>query len=62
MLKNYTAVIATLTLVPSGQGRFEVTVGDELIFSKKALGRHAEAGEVTRHFGETTGATPQPRE
>lgn len=61
-MKNYTHVIETLTLIPSGQGRFEVIVDDELIFSKKALGRHAEAGEVARLFEEKTGASPKPRE
>jgi selenoprotein W-related protein len=33
-------------LVPSSGGRFEVTVDDVLIFSKKALGRHAAPGEI----------------
>jgi selenoprotein W-related protein len=34
--------------LPSSGGRFEVKVDDTLIFSKKALGRHAEPGEVVR--------------
>jgi len=33
-------------MIPSGGGVFEVTVDDELVFSKKALRRHAEPGEV----------------
>jgi selenoprotein W-related protein len=33
-------------LVPSGGGVFEVTVDGALVFSKKALGRHARSGEV----------------
>jgi selenoprotein W-related protein len=33
-------------LIPSSGGRFEVTVNGELVFSKKAVGRHAEPGEV----------------
>jgi len=33
-------------MIPSGDGVFEVVLGDELVFSKKALGRHAEDGEV----------------
>lgn len=33
-------------LVPSGGGVFEVTVDDEPVFSKKALGRHAAPGEI----------------
>ena len=33
-------------MVPSSKGRFEVVLDGELIFSKAALGRHAESGEV----------------
>jgi len=33
-------------LIPSSGGKFEVTVNGEVVFSKKALGRHAEPGEV----------------
>ena len=40
------AEIETLTLLPSGGGLFEVTVNDQLIYSKRKTGRHAEAGEV----------------
>jgi predicted Rdx family selenoprotein len=32
--------------VPSSSGRFEVTLDGELIFSKAALRRHAEPGEI----------------
>lgn len=35
-----------VTLIPSGGGVFEVEVDDTLVFSKKALHRHAESGEV----------------
>jgi len=38
--------IESLELVPSSGGVFEVTLDGELLFSKKALGRHAEPGEV----------------
>lgn len=33
-------------MVPSGGGVFEVTLDGDLIFSKKALRRHADMGEV----------------
>ena len=33
-------------LIPSSGGVFEVKVDGDLIFSKKALRRHAEPGEV----------------
>ena len=35
-------------LVPSSGGVFEVTVDGQLVFSKKALRRHAEPGEVLK--------------
>jgi selenoprotein W-related protein len=37
---------ATVRLIESSGGLFEVQVDGELVFSKKALGRHAEPGEV----------------
>lgn len=32
--------------MPGESGRFEVTIDDELVYSKAATGRHAEPGEV----------------
>jgi selenoprotein W-related protein len=37
-----------IELVESSGGVFEVTVDGRPVFSKKALGRHAEPGEVLR--------------
>ena len=37
---------ADIRLVQSSGGLFEVTVDGELVFSKKATGRHAKPGEV----------------
>jgi len=37
---------AEVRLVPSSGGVFEVTVDGNLVFSKKALRRHAEPGEI----------------
>ena len=34
----------------------EITVGDELIFSKKQLGRFPQPGEVERELGSRAGA------
>lgn len=39
-------MIERVELVPSSGGAFEITLDDELIYSKKAIGRHAEPGEV----------------
>jgi len=46
LLKQFEPDIQALNLIPSDGGRFEVSVNGDLIFSKKRLGRHAEAGEV----------------
>lgn len=35
-------------MIPSSGGRFEVKRDGVLLFSKKALGRHAKPGEVLR--------------
>ncbi|MBL8108308.1 MAG: Rdx family protein [Anaerolineales bacterium] len=46
MLRHYEHVIEEIKLIPSDEGRFEVTVNGQLLFSKSQLHRHAEAGEV----------------
>ena len=46
LMKNYEHVIESITLVPSDGGRFEVTINDNLVFSKLQTHRHAEPGEV----------------
>jgi selenoprotein W-related protein len=38
--------VASWRLIPSSGGVFDVVVNGELIFSKKAVDRHAEPGEV----------------
>jgi len=62
LTKKYTHAIDSLTLIPSGGGAYEIKVGDKLIYSKKATGRHAEEGEVARLFEEETGAEVMLRE
>jgi selenoprotein W-related protein len=58
LLRLFSPTIKDLTLIPSSGGRFEVMVDDELIYSKKATGRHAAAGEVAQLFQDKTGAEP----
>ena len=41
---------ATVSLVEASGGLFEVSVDGELVFSKSALNRHAEPGEVLRNI------------
>jgi len=46
LLSGWAPIIEGIELVPSSGGRFEVTLDDDLIFSKTALKRHAEPGEI----------------
>ena len=45
-MRAFETQLALVELVPSDGGRFEVSVDGRLIYSKLALGRHAQAGEV----------------
>lgn len=46
LLKAFELQLDSLELISSKGGVFEVTLDEELIFSKKTLGRHAHPGEV----------------
>jgi selenoprotein W-related protein len=46
LLKNYEHLIESVALYPSDEGRFEVSVNGQLIYSKLQTKRHAEAGEI----------------
>ena len=46
ILGKYEHYIGDVTLIPSKGGVFEVIAGDDLVFSKKELGRHATIEEV----------------
>ena len=39
---------ATIRLIPSGKGRFEVLKDDVPVFEKSKLGRHAHPGEILK--------------
>jgi selT/selW/selH-like putative selenoprotein len=45
-LKNFEHVIESVALFPSDEGRFEVSVNGQLVYSKLQAKRHAEAGEI----------------
>ena len=46
ILKVKQEEVASLRLIPSSGGVFEVTADGKTIFSKKKLGRHPAPGEV----------------
>lgn len=48
LLNKFEPNIERITLVPSDGGRFEITVNDQLVYSKLRIGRHAEQGEVAQ--------------
>ena len=46
LVKEFEQEIDSITLVPSDGGRFEVSVNDQLVYSKLRTNRHPEPGEV----------------
>ena len=45
LIKIHEKQIEAFTLVPSDGGRFEMTIDDQLIYSKLKTNRHIEPGE-----------------
>jgi selenoprotein W-related protein len=58
ILGKYEHYIDDITLIPSSGGAYEVIAGDELIFSKKELGRHATIDEVMDSLEVIIGPVP----
>lgn len=52
IMSNYQHVVETISLTPGEKGVFNVTVNDEVLYSKHDVGRHAEPGEVLNLFAE----------
>ena len=50
LLHGYGDSIESLTLIPSGGGRFEVTVNGRLIFSKAREGRFPDLQEIQKEL------------
>jgi selenoprotein W-related protein len=49
LLATFETELGAVTLVPSAEsGAFEVRLGDETIFSRRAAGRHVDATELKR--------------
>lgn len=46
ILKEHEDKVTNLTLIPSHGGVYEITLNDEVIFSKKELDRYPEKNEV----------------
>jgi predicted Rdx family selenoprotein len=50
LLSKYQHVIDELTFVTGDKGVFEVVVDGDVLYSKRAEGRHAKPGEVLERF------------
>lgn len=48
LLDEHKNELTSVNIVPSSGGVFEISLGDELIFSKKELGRFPEDDEVEK--------------
>jgi selenoprotein W-related protein len=46
LIKEFESKITSWELIPSGGGRFEVTVDGELVYSKLETGRHTDSDEL----------------
>ncbi len=55
MLGEFGSQIDQWTLVPAKDGEFEIELGGELVFSKKATGQHADLKDMRRAFRERLG-------
>jgi selenoprotein W-related protein len=56
VLAGWAPVMRGVELRSGSKGRFEVTLDGEKIFSKEALGRHANPGEVAAVIEQKLGA------
>jgi selenoprotein W-related protein len=46
LLQDYEPEIESITLIPSNEGRFEITVNGNLLFSKMSIHHFPNEGEV----------------
>lgn len=60
VLGTYQHVLSELVLRPGDRGIFDVEVDGELIFSKHAVGRHAEPGEILELLRDRVGPDVRP--
>jgi selenoprotein W-related protein len=51
ILRTYEFKISSIELIPSDGGRFEVKVGDQLVYSKLETGRHIDPRELVDLVG-----------
>jgi predicted Rdx family selenoprotein len=52
LLRAYEFKLGSIELIPSDGGKFEVVVGEQLVYSKLQTGQHIEPGELVKLVGE----------
>jgi selT/selW/selH-like putative selenoprotein len=52
LLRSYEYKLESIKLIPSDGGRFEVMVGDQLVYSKLETGQHIDPSELVKIVGE----------
>ena len=55
LLSRWAPIIRAIELVSGSNGRFDITLDGELVFSKKAVGRFPKPGEVAGEFEKELG-------
>jgi selT/selW/selH-like putative selenoprotein len=55
VLSRWAPIMRTVELVSASNGRFDISLDGELVFSKKASGRFPKPGEVAAHFEKKLG-------
>ena len=56
LLEDFEQQIGAITLIPGGGGAFELTVGEELVYSKRATKRHADYdADIKEHVARVLG-------
>ena len=48
LLDEFEPEIESLAIIPSDGGRFEISVNDDLLYSKLQTHRHVEPGEIVK--------------
>jgi selenoprotein W-related protein len=51
LLRKFEYQVQSVELIPSDGGKFEVMVGDQLVYSKLQTGSHIEPGELIKIVG-----------
>lgn len=52
LLRAYEFKLQSVQLIPSDGGRFEVSVGDQLVYSKLETGKHIDPADLAKIVGE----------